>query len=74
MVKHGIDFIEAQRLWNDPNIVERRARQRGEDRFAVIGSIEGGLWTAIVTYRDRFIRIISVRRARENERKIYYDQ
>lgn len=22
LVKHGIDFIEAQKLWNDPNLLE----------------------------------------------------
>ena len=71
MQKHGIDFIQAQQIWDDPNFVERRARTADEQRFAVIGLIDGEIWTAIISYRDDLIRIISVRKARKNERQIY---
>lgn len=71
MQKHGIDFIHAQQIWDDPNFVERLARTADEKRSAVIGSIDGEIWTAIITYRDNLIRIISVRKARKHERQIY---
>ena len=71
MQKHGIDFIQAQQIWDDPNCVERLARTADEKRFAVIGSIDGEIWTAIISYRDDLIRIISVRKARKHERQIY---
>lgn len=35
-VKHGIDFIEAQRLWQDELRLEVPARTEDESRFTVI--------------------------------------
>lgn len=60
--KHGIDFQSAQKLWNDPNLVEIDSRTSVEPRWMVIGEIEGKHWSAIVTYRNETIRLISVRR------------
>ena len=65
--KHGIDFDEAQALWDDPNLLEVPARTSDEPRFLVIGRIANKHWSAVVTYRADRIRIISVRRAREEE-------
>jgi len=65
--KHGIDFEEAQTLWEDCNRLEIPAAYRGEERIAVIGRIGPVVWTAIITHRGDAIRIISVRRAREKE-------
>jgi len=69
--KHGIDFAEAQSLWNDPDLVEIPAKVVGEPRFLVIGMIERKHWSAVITYRDRKIRLISVRRARPEEIEFY---
>ncbi len=74
MKNHGIGFIKAQQIWDDPNLVERRARTLDEERYAVVGAIDGILWTAIITYREELIRIISVRQARKYERQIYLSQ
>ncbi|HEX9094381.1 MAG TPA: BrnT family toxin [Coriobacteriia bacterium] len=65
--KHGIDFVEAQQLWADPKWVQLRARSTDEDRFMVIGVIGERHWTAFITMRGERIRLISVRRAREQE-------
>jgi uncharacterized DUF497 family protein len=65
--KHGIDFIEAQALWDDPALLEIPARTSDEERFVLIGLIAGKHWSAIVTYRADRIRIISVRRSRKEE-------
>lgn len=70
-VKHGIDFIEAQKLWNDPERVEIPARNLDEIRYMIIGRIGKDLWAGMFTIRDRNIRIISVRKAREYEKEIY---
>jgi len=70
-VKHGIDFIEAQELWLDPDRVEIVARTVDEARFFVIGQISGKHWAAVITYREERVRIVSVRRARVEEIKIY---
>ena len=70
-VKHGIDFVEAQALWFDDRLIEIPARTEDEPRFLVIGSIGGKCWSGVITYRGNSIRIISVRRARQEEVAIY---
>ncbi|MCC5604944.1 BrnT family toxin [Nostoc favosum] len=70
-IKHGIDFIEAQKLWTDANFIEIPARTTDEPRFLVIGKIAGKYWSAVITYRSDKIRIISVRRSRAEEVNIY---
>jgi len=69
--KHGIDFIEAQLLWLDPDLIEVPARTTDEARFLVIGRISGKHYSAVITYRGESIRLISVRRSRDEEVKIY---
>lgn len=69
--KHGIDFETAKQLWLDLYRVELQTRSDIEPRFLVIGKIQNKHWSAIVTYRDLVIRIISVRRSRQNEVSLY---
>jgi len=69
--KHGIDFVRAQELWQDPARIEVPARTVDEPRLLVIGRIDGKHWSAVVTYREEKIRIISVRRSRDEEVAIY---
>ena len=69
--KHGIDFSQAQALWDDSDLIEMPARTSDEPRFLVIGKISGGHWSAVITYRREKIRIISVRRSRKEEIDIY---
>ena len=70
-LKHGIDFFDAQALWHDPDRLEIAARSIDEPRWQVIGRIGDTLWSAFVTYRQGQVRIISVRRARTEERARY---
>jgi uncharacterized protein len=70
-IKHGIDFIEAQELWLDTNRLEIAARVVDELRFLIIGQINEKHWVAVITYRLERVRIISVRRARDEEVKLY---
>jgi uncharacterized DUF497 family protein len=69
--KQGIDFIEAQALWSDPNRLEVPARSVDEPRSQGTGLVGRYLWTAFITYRGEAIRIISVRPARRTERTRY---
>lgn len=69
--KHGIDFHEAQGLWNDPELIEIPVKTHDEPRFLVIGKISGRHWSGVITYRGEKIRIISVRRSRKEEVDIY---
>jgi uncharacterized protein len=70
-LKHGIDFNEAQVLWNDPERLEIPARNTDEPRYLIIGVINEKHWSAVVTYRNQNIRLISVRRSRIEEVKLY---
>ena len=69
--KHGIDFVEAQDLWNDPMLLEIPAKTDDELRYLVIGLIDGKHWSAVITYRAVNVRLISVRRARTEEVILY---
>jgi len=69
--KHGIDFIDAQQLWMDDRLLEVHARTEDEPRFVVIGRIAGVFWSAVITYRDGRVRLISVRRSRAEEVALY---
>ena len=70
-LKHGIDFEEARKLWDDIDAIETISNYPGEERILRIGKIDNRLWTAIFTHRGNNIRIISVRRARQNETRRY---
>ena len=69
--KHGINFIAAQELWTDPGFLQIKAKSEGEQRYLVIGIIAEKYWSAVITYRDDIIRIISVRRSRKAEVSLY---
>ena len=69
--KHGIDFVNVQALWDDPNLIEIPAKTVDEPRFLVIGRIHNKHWSGIITYRGDRIRLISIRPARSEEVEIY---
>lgn len=68
---HGIDFIQAQALWEDSYLLEIPARTVDESRLLVVGRIAGNHWAGVITYRAENIQIISVRRARDEEIELY---
>ncbi|MFQ5456617.1 MAG: BrnT family toxin [Nitrospirota bacterium] len=69
--KHGIDFETAKEIWVDKNRLEIQAPFPVEDRVIIIGKLHNKLWTVIYTMRGDTIRIISVRRSRKKEAKLY---
>jgi len=71
LLKHGINFIDAQALWNDPSLLEIPAKTEDEPRFLIVGIIDGRYWSAVITYRGTNIRLISVRRSRTEEVALY---
>ncbi|MDA8099890.1 MAG: BrnT family toxin [Nitrospiraceae bacterium] len=72
--KHGLDFHEAQTLWDDPDLIEVPVQTIDEPRYLVIGKISGKHWSGIITLREGKIRIISVRRSRKEEIEIYENE
>jgi len=69
--KHGIDFVEAQALWEDPDRLEVQAKTQKEKRFVLTGRIAGKHWSAVFTPRADRTLIISVRRAQKQEVEEY---
>jgi uncharacterized DUF497 family protein len=70
-IKHGIDFYEAQAMWNDPDLIEIPAKTSDEPRYLVVAKIAEKHWSGVITYRGEKTRIISVRRSRKEEVDIY---
>ncbi len=71
LAKHGIDFDDAKKLWDDPDLLEIPAKTEDEPRWLLIGKIAGKHWSAVITYRRDVIRIISGRRSRKEEVMLY---
>ncbi len=69
--KHGVDFVDAQKLWDDPDLLEIPVKTEDEPRFLIIGVIAEKHWSGVITYRGACIRIISVRRSRKEEVALY---
>ncbi len=72
-IKHGIDFEEAKNLWEDYNRIRIQACSDTEPRFALVAAYQEKIWTAFYTMRNNMIRIISVKRSRTQERRLYYE-
>jgi uncharacterized DUF497 family protein len=69
--KHGIDFVAAQKLWEDINLMTIESSTVTERRHLAIGLIQGKSWTAVYTWRNLNLRLISVRRSRLAEARLY---
>ena len=70
--RHGILFRAASEIFLDPQRIEQRSDRQGETRWITTGLIEGEVWSVVFTTRGRAIRIISARRARNDEKEGYY--
>jgi uncharacterized protein len=65
--KHGVDFLRAQLLFDGRPVITAPSLRRSEARYATTGKIGGRFYTVIWTWRGEAIRLISVRRARDEE-------
>jgi len=64
-IKHGIDFIEAQKLWEQSDFIFFPAKEvNGEERYLLSAFLQDKCLLL-----DGKIRIISVRRCRKNEKE-----
>lgn len=75
-LKHGVSFEQAVAIWDDTHVdVEPIARSLdGEQRNATLGWIGRKVHVAIWTERDSKVRIISVRRARPSEERVFREK
>jgi uncharacterized protein len=74
--KHGISFIEAAKIYFDPErleIYDRKHSTLDEERWNIIGNTEMKiLFVVIFKPTENLIRIISARRATKKEQEAYY--
>ena len=72
-VRRGFDFAYAVRAFLDPNriVVPDRRWDYGEDRYGLLGRIEGRVFVLIYTFRGSAIRILSARKANRKEVRDY---
>lgn len=77
IAKHSIDFSTAAHVFQDENRIEffDEAHSEYEDRYITIGQINGIAIIVMVVYteRENAIRLISARKATNQERRMYYD-
>jgi uncharacterized DUF497 family protein len=72
ITKHGLDFVRAQRVFDDRPRMTVESSRGEEQRFLSIASLDAVLVALTWTVRDDdTIRIISVRRARDAEKRQY---
>ena len=72
VARHGLNFDTAMSILTGKG-VKHRSDRGGELRWAFTGEHDGKLWTVIFTRRGDNDRIISARRARENEEREYHN-
>ncbi|MDQ3693332.1 MAG: BrnT family toxin [Chloroflexota bacterium] len=71
LVKHRIDFQRAQLLFAGRPTMTPPSPVTGEERSLTTGVLDGSFVTMIWTPRAGIIRIISVRSARNAEKRAY---
>lgn len=71
--ERGFDFAYAAQVFFDPKRMVRQDTRRdyGEDRFQVMGDIDGRLFVVVYTTRYHVIRIFSARKANQREVQCY---
>ncbi len=74
--KHGVSFDLAKGVFNDVFAIEFLDDRQdfGEERFVIIGMVDGHLLYVIYTERNEIIRMISARRATKYEQQAYFQQ
>ena len=74
--RHGINFHAARLVFKDPFAIELLDDREdyGEERFSIIGMVEGRVLFVTYTLRNNTIRIISARGAEPYERRKYHEE
>jgi uncharacterized protein len=71
--KHGLDFQDAELIFSGKVITFIDDRyDYGEKRFITLGEVENRIVVVVHTQRGFTVRIISMRKANEREKKIYF--
>ncbi|MFN7054217.1 BrnT family toxin [Hyphomonas sp.] len=71
--KHGLSLAFGDRIFEDEDhlIIPSIRPRDGEERFKVVGNVDGKLFTGVFVWRGDLPRFVSVRRSNANEEKAY---
>jgi uncharacterized DUF497 family protein len=71
--KHGLSLSFGDRLFEDRNhlIIPSIREVDNEERFKVVGMVDGKLFTGVFVWRDDLPRFMSVRRSNNGEERAY---
>ena len=71
--KHGLPLRFGDTVFEDvEHIIIPSIREiDGEERFKVVGAVDGKLYTAVFVWRDELPRYMSVRRSNPGEERAY---
>lgn len=71
--RHKLSLAFGERVVEDGGhlIIPSIRPQDGEERYKVVGMVEGKLYTGVYTWRDGLRRFISVRRSNKGEERAY---
>ncbi len=74
--KHGLSLAFGHGIFKDADhLIIPSVRERdGEERFKVIGTVRGRLFTGVFTWRGGLPRFISVRRSNRGEERAYHTE
>ena len=70
--RRGLDFAYAVRAFLDPHriVAQDRRRDYGEDRYRLLGTVDGRAYVVVYTVRGSAVRIISARKANRKRSRI----
>ncbi len=72
LAKHGIDFVHTREIWEGPVLeIPSPQTHHNEERYIALGAVDGDFIAVVFTWRQWIRRIISARKARNNEMAFY---
>ena len=75
LAKHGIDFRDAEKIFDGPLVtVEDTRDDYGEPRYVALGLLEEIVVSMVYTERGNTVRIISIRKALRHETRFFISQ
>lgn len=72
LTKHALDFRDIVDLeWDTALFLPDRPKDYGEERYIAVGRLRGRVVIVVFSPKGEKLRIISLRKANERERRIY---
>jgi uncharacterized DUF497 family protein len=72
---HGLNFRDVMRSFLGPRLVDHDHRHsEDEDRWFMLGHLDGDVIAVIYTERESTIRLITARKATNEEAQLYYEE